>query len=115
MGVLFNGQRPGDVLLHRTSDAVQATDAGIAQIAEDQLRRDSCGNHLVVDQIRGHATKHEIALVLADNFVGGREANERGEALDGERAAVCHVVGDCLVHGYDFVVCRHAIGEPVDQ
>ena len=78
------------VALGDAPDRVQAAHARVAQPREDELARDARGDHLVVDEVGGHARERQVAPSLADDLVAGREADEVREPLDGHRVAVAH-------------------------
>ena len=61
----------------------------------------AAGHHLVVDEIGRQPGQREIALALANDLVTGRETDEVGEALDGDRVAVMHELGDGITHRGD--------------
>jgi len=78
---------------------VQAADAGVAQVAEDELAGHAGSDHLIVNQIGRQATEDKVALALANDLMGSGEADEGGEALDRQGTAVDHVTLDGLSHG----------------
>lgn len=88
---------------------MQAANTGVAQVAEDEPVDDAGGDHLVVDQVGGHAGQGEVLLALADDFVGGGEADEGGEAFDGDGCAVGDVAVDRFLHGDEFAVAVHRV------
>src|SRR5690606_3870100 len=68
--------------------AVQRADTGVAAPGEDQLLRAASADHLVVDQVRGHADQGQIPLALADDLVAGSEGNQVGEAFQRNGVAI---------------------------
>ena len=107
MAVLLDLEWGGILVLDPPTDGVQATDARIAEPAEDELGGHAGADHLVVDDVRGHARQRQVALLLADDLVAGREADEVREALDGHGVAVAHELRDGVVHGGDLAAGAH--------
>ncbi len=107
MGIFFDCQRSGDAVLYGAADAMQNAYAGVAQIAEYQLGGDARGDHLIVYQIGCQSAEHQVMFALANDLMGGGEANESGETFDGDGAAVGHIVGDGLPHGDKFSGSGH--------
>ena len=89
------------VPLGDAADRVQPTHARVAEPAEHELACDARGDHLVVDEVGGHAGQGQIAPSLADDLVPGSEADEVREPLDGHRVAIAHEVGDGVAHRGD--------------
>jgi len=75
---------------------MQRSDAGIAAPGEHEFLRAPRADHLVVQQIGGHANQREVGASLADDLVPGGERNQVGESLEGDRVPVAHVHGDGL-------------------
>ena len=94
VAVLFDFERVRPIVLDRIPQAVQWADAGISAPGEHQLARASAADHLVVEQVRGHADQGQIAALLADNLVTGGERNQVGEAFERHRVAVVDEFGD---------------------
>ena len=80
---------------------MQRADARVAQPAEDELARDAGGDHLVVDQVGRQPAQRQVAPPLADDLVAGGKADEVREALDRDRVAVAHELGDRVAHRRD--------------
>ena len=107
VAVLLHLEWGGIVVLDPPTDGVQATDARIAEPAEDELAGHAGADHLVVDDVRRHARQRQVALPLADDLVAGREADEVREALDGHGVAVADQVRDRVAHGGDLAWGAH--------
>ena len=77
VGILFPFQFTA---FYRTAHDAQRPDAGIAHVRPDHLAGAACRNHLVVDQVRGGARKHQVPFPLADDLVPGGEGDQVGES-----------------------------------
>jgi hypothetical protein len=89
-------------------DGMQATDARIAEPAEDELAGHAGADHLVVDDVRRQPAERQVALALADDLMAGGEADEVREALDGHGVAVAHEVRDRVPEGGDLAAAHGA-------
>ena len=77
--------------LNRIAQAVQRAHAGITAPGEDHLFSAARANHLIVDDIRGHADQRQVTLLLADHFVTGGKRNQVGKTFHGHGGAVLDV------------------------
>ena len=88
MTMFFKGEGVGPAVFDGVAKAVEGADAGITAPGKDEFGGAAGADHLVVDEVGGHADESEIATPLADDFVGGGEGDEMGEAFEGNRIAV---------------------------
>jgi hypothetical protein len=87
-------QRVGEAVLDRIAHPAQETDAGIAGIGEDQLFRHAHADHLIVDQIGGHADQGEISESLTDRLMRGSGRDQMGKAFKSDLVAIAQIFGD---------------------
>ncbi len=104
-----SSSRLGRIALGLSPDGVQRADTRVAQPGKDELARDAGGHHLVVHEVRGEATKCQVAPLLANDLVAGRETNQVREALDRDRVAVAHDLGHGVAHRRDLAVTHVAM------
>src|SRR5215469_7222976 len=101
MRILLERQRLRVGLFDGAPHAVQRADAGIARPREDELLGAARGDELVVDEIGRQARERQIAALLPDDLMGGRETDEVREAFDDHRVAVVHEAADRIAHVHD--------------
>ena len=75
----------------RIPKPVQRPNTGITRPGERHPTRAPHADHMVIDQIRGHADEMQIAPALADHFVAGCEWNEMSKAFHGHTLAIVHM------------------------
>ena len=90
-----------DLALDPPPDRSQTADTRVPEPRKDKLAGDTGRDHLVVDDVRREAGEGQVAAALADDLVTGRERDEMGEALDGDRIAVVDELGDGVTHRCD--------------
>src|SRR5690606_1177772 len=81
-------QRPWPSGLDSITHAVQRADTGVAAPGKNELLDATGTDHLVVDQVRGHADERQITLFLADDLVPGGEGDQVGEAFHRDGVSV---------------------------
>jgi hypothetical protein len=57
---------------------------------------------LIVDQIGRHTAQGQVPKALADDFVGGGEADKGRESFNGDVIAIVDVECNSIAHGDDF-------------
>jgi hypothetical protein len=72
----------------------------MARIGKDDLLDQSHPNHLVLDDVRGHADQGEVLDLLPDHLVGGM-GDEVGEPFEGGRVARAQVFGTSLIEALE--------------
>jgi hypothetical protein len=90
MAVFFDRERRRPAGVYRIAKAVQGTDARISAPGKYQSRSASHPDHLVVNQIRGHAHQREVAPPLANQLVPGGKRYQVRESFQRHGIAVVH-------------------------
>src|ERR1051326_7442399 len=103
MRVLFNRKRDGHTFFDGAPQAMQRTYPRIAHVAKDELACYPCCDHLIIDEIRGHADKRQIATALANDLVPGGEADEGSEAFDSHGHAIMYICSNGLTKRGAFI------------
>jgi len=81
VGVFFKFKGSGKTFFDGTTKAMQWANAGIAQVAEHQLARYACRDHLIVDQVRRHPNQRQVAQVLANDLMSSGKTDESSKAF----------------------------------
>jgi hypothetical protein len=102
-------QRLRPLALNGIAQAVEGAHPGVAAPGEGEFRGAAGPDHLVMDEVRRHADQVQVAALLPDDFVAGREGNEVREALERDTLPVFNVAGDGVLeaqerHGYSTTV-----------
>ena len=88
MAALLDLHGPGPAVLHRIAEAVQRAHPRIAAPGEDQAPDAAHADELVVDEVRRHAHRGEVAEARADHRVARGMGDQVGEPLHGDGVAV---------------------------
>src|SRR5258708_4839127 len=99
--MLDDAQRGGPVRRDRLSQPMQRADTGISTPGKSQPARASHPDHLVIDQVRGHADEVEVAPLLSDDLVPGSMRDEMCESLQGNTLPVMDVAPDRIGQGQE--------------
>ena len=86
--MLLDRDRTRPAVLESVAEAVQRTDAGIADPGEDQLVGAAHADELIVDQVGRHPDEGQMLAALTDDLVSGRMRNQMGEPLHGHGIAI---------------------------
>ena len=96
----FDWIRPAP--LDRVAQAVQRADARIAAPREHHLTRAAAADHLIEQQIGGHADQRQVRQLLPDDLVSRREGNQMGETFESHGIAGSNEAGDRVRQGEEF-------------
>src|SRR5690606_9494552 len=88
--------------LYGVPHAMQGADTGVAAPGEDELLGTTGADHLVVDQVRGHADQCQITFALANDFMTRGEGNQVGEAFHRDGITVVDVLGHRVLERKEF-------------
>lgn len=99
--VLLELELPRPVVLDRVPQAVQRADARVAAPREDELAGAGGSDQLVVDHVRRHPHKRQVAPLLPDKLVPRRVRNQAREALESDGVPISHEFRDGLRQGDD--------------
>ena len=90
------------LVLDGVAHAPQQADPGVAGVGEHHLLRHPHADHLVVDDVGGHADESQVLDPLADRFMRGGMRDEVGEALEGDGVAVEEIARHRLLEAKEF-------------
>src|SRR5262245_53150695 len=85
----LNGMRP--TTLHGIAQAMQRADPRIATPRKDQPPGDAHSDHLIEQQIGGHANERQVLPPLANDLVASRVRNQVREAFQSHTVTIANM------------------------